>query len=216
MENSNVKIADLLLKYKTDKNHGTIKNIYENLDTWEITDNPESPIGHTYGVSYDEIFENYGRESKINILEIGIQKGGSLLAWKDYFTNGNIYGVDIVDVILPEYKRNDFNYIISDIKSPHVIEQLKGVSFDIIIDDGSHYIPDVLFVVSNFLTKLNPGGVLIVEDCQAPESWLQQIESIVPGGFIVTTKDLRGEGAYDNYLIIITKIGGWNNIILKY
>jgi hypothetical protein len=44
---------------------------------------------------------------------------------KDYFTNSNIYGVDIVDGILPEYRREDFNYIISDIKSNSVKEILK-------------------------------------------------------------------------------------------
>jgi hypothetical protein len=48
-------------------------------------------IGHTYGDSYDEIFEQFDRNSNI-ITEIGIQRRQSL-AWKDYFTNSNIYGL---------------------------------------------------------------------------------------------------------------------------
>jgi len=153
----NEKIADILLKYKTDKNHGSRQNKYVDLGLWEISQNPDPYIGHTYGESYDEIFENFDRLSEINILEIGTQKGGSLLAWKEYFINGNIYGVDIVDAVLDEYRRDDISYITSDIKNEIVKEKLKDIMFDIIIDDGSHYLSDVLFVVSNYLSKLNKG-----------------------------------------------------------
>ena len=31
---------------------------------------------------------------KLNISELGILQGGSLLMWKEYFTNSNIYGFD--------------------------------------------------------------------------------------------------------------------------
>ena len=103
--------GDLLLKYVTDKNHGTIKNTYNNLDDRVIIDNAETPIGHTYGDSYQEVFENFDKKSNINFLEIGIQRGGSLMACRDYFPNANIYGVDIVDSILPEYRKDDITYI---------------------------------------------------------------------------------------------------------
>jgi len=202
----NRKIADILLKYKSDKNYGTIKNIYTDLYTWEISDNPTPHIGHTYGASYDEIFEQFERDSKVNFLEIGIQKGGSLLAWKEYFNNANIYGVDIVDAILDEYRSPDFKYIISDIKANEAKDALKDIYFDIIIDDGSHYLSDVLFVVENYLEKLKTGGVLIIEDCQQPEYWLGEIRKITPSGYEITTKDLRLGVSYDNYLIVIKKI----------
>lgn len=199
------KIGEILLKYKSDKNYGVVRNIYTDLYTWKISETPEPFIGHTYGDAYDEIFEQFNRESNINFLEIGIQKGGSLLAWKDYFNNANIYGVDIENNILDEYWSNSFNYIILDIKDMRVKEILEDVSFDIIIDDGSHYLPDVLFVVINYLEKLKTGGVLIIEDCQQPEHWLNEIKKIVPNGYEITTKDLRQGVSYDNYLIIIKK-----------
>ena len=204
----NKKIAEILLNYKTDKNHGSIKNIYVNLDTLEISDNPEPMIGHTYGKSYDEIFEQYDKNGNINILEIGIQRGGSLLAWKDYFTNGNMYGVDIKDVILPEYRREDFTYIIKDIKDISIKDDLNGVMFDIIIDDGSHYLNDVLFVVDNYLDKLNKGGSLIIEDAQQPEHWVNAIKARVSNDFELSTKDLRHDTPYssgDNFLIVIKR-----------
>ena len=199
-----MKISEILLKYKSDKNHGTITNIYSDLDSWSLCDNPPLKLGHTYGDSYDEIFELFNRNDSITFLEIGIQKGGSLLAWKDYFPNANIFGVDIVDNILPEYRKDYFTYIISDIKNESVIEQFTDIMFDIIIDDGSHYLSDV-FVVKNYLKKLKNNGVLIIEDCQQPEYWLSEIQKITPNNFTITTKDLRHLNSYDNFLIVITK-----------
>lgn len=186
-----MKISELLLKYKTDKNYGTIV----------------PKLGHCYGNSYDKIFEKFDKESNLNFLEIGIQKGGSLLAWKDFFKNANVYGIDIVDEILEEYKRNDIEYIISDVKHPSVKEKLNKIKFDIIIDDGSHFISDVLYVVSEFLPLLNDGGVLIIEDCQNPENWMNQISKIIPDNFRLSYEDLRQiNGHYDDFLIIIEKI----------
>ena len=202
------KIGEILLKYKTDKNFGTVKNIYNDLYRFEIIDNPEECIGHSYGDSYDEIFNNFDHLGQINILEIGVQKGGSLCAWRDYFPNGNIYGIDIIDCILDEYRREDFNYIISDIKDLSIKEKLKDVTFDIIIDDGSHHIDDVYFVVLNYLDKLNSGGYLIIEDCQQPEYWVDVLKNIVPNGYDLTTMDLRNHtkfSSYDNFLIVIKK-----------
>ena len=203
------KIGDILLNYKSDKDFGTIKNIYDDLYKWNVIDNPEECIGHTYGESYDEIFEKFDRDGNINLLEIGIQKGGSLCAWRDYFKNGNIYGIDIIDCILPEYRRPDFNYIFSDINDLSIKEIFKDVMFDIIIDDGSHHLNDVMFVVSNYLDKLNYGGYLIIEDCQMPEHWVQSVSTLIPPGYELSTKDLRHHtkySSYDNFLILIKRL----------
>jgi 23S rRNA U2552 (ribose-2'-O)-methylase RlmE/FtsJ len=202
------KIAEILLNYKTDKNFGTIKNIYDDLYNWVIIDNPEECIGHSYGESYDEIFENFDYNDNINFLEIGIQKGGSLVAWRDYFPNANIFGIDIVDCVIDEYRRKDFNYIISDIKDDSLKEKFKNIMFDIIIDDGSHYLSDTLFIVNNYLEKLNKNGYLIIEDCQQPEQWLQVIKNKLSNEYELTFKDLRRHtpfSSYDNFLIIIKR-----------
>ena len=42
---------------------------------------------------------SYLRNENINLLEIGIWKGESLRTWKEYFPKGNIYGVDINNLI---------------------------------------------------------------------------------------------------------------------
>ena len=201
-------ISELLLKYITDKNHGTIKNIYNNLDDRVIVENADSPIGHTYGKSYQDIFDNFNKDAEINFMEIGIQRGGSVMAWREYFPNANIYGIDIINVILPEYKRDDVTYIFKDINDSSVKEELKDVEFDIIIDDGSHRLWDILPTVQNYLPQLRKGGFMVIEDCLNPEQYLQEVKKIVPEGYSVNTKDLRGEipnGGY-NFLIVIEKL----------
>lgn len=204
----NMGISDLLLKYITDKNHGTIKNVFNNLDDRVVVENAEPTIGHTYGKSYQEIFDNFDKDAEINFLEIGIQRGGSIMAWREYFPNANLYGVDIVDAILPEYRRDDVTYIFKDINDPSVKEQLKDIEFDIIIDDGSHRLWDITPMVKTYLSQLKKGGFMVIEDCLQPEQYLRAIKEIVPEGYEVTPRDLRHEipgGGY-NYLIVIKRL----------
>ena len=33
----------------------------------------------------------------LRVLEIGIERGGSLLMWRDYFPNAQVFGIDITD-----------------------------------------------------------------------------------------------------------------------
>lgn len=186
-----MKISELLLKYQTDKNYGTVV----------------PSLGHCYGESYDKLFDKFDKNVELNFLEIGVQKGGSMCAWKDFFKNANVYGVDITDEILDEYRREDITYIISDIKNPIIKEKFKDIKFDIIIDDGSHRLFDVLYVVSEFLELLNDGGILIVEDCQNPEEWVREISNRLDSNYKLSFEDLRNVNRhYDDFLIVIEKI----------
>jgi hypothetical protein len=167
-------ISEILLKYQTDKNMGQING-----------------IGHYYGGTYQTIFNNFNENDKLNILEVGIQKGGSLCAWKEYFNNASIYGVDIIDVMLDEYRNSEFNYFISDIKSDFSKEKLSNIGFDIIIDDGSHDFNDILFLVNNYLSELNLNGYMIIEDCQH-DGWFPHIKNMLnPEQYDVTLFDTR-------------------------
>lgn len=159
-----------------------ISKILSKYDTDKVT-------GHCYGATYDKLFSGFNRSDKLNILEVGTQKGGSLLAWKEYFPNATVTGVDIVDVVLPEYRSKDITYIISDIKD-FKTDQM----FDIVIDDGSHFIDDVVFVINTYTEKLKPRGILIVEDIQNFTAWSKKFDLI----------DLRGiNGNYDDVLLVL-------------
>lgn len=174
-----IKISDILKKYDTDK----VKE-------------------HHYGEAYDHIFKRFDRKAKIALLEIGVQKGGSLVAWKEYYPNATIVGVDIEDQVIPEYFRKDVTYVTSDVKKWQT-----DMMFDIIIDDGSHLIRDVGYVVNHFSDHLKPGGVMIIEDVSNPELWIQVVMASLPSGFNISFKDLRAiTNRGDDFLIIITKL----------
>ena len=76
----------------------------------------------------------------------------TLQAWKEYFPNANVIGVDIVDVVPEKYRTDNVTRIISDIKKVDFEE-----GFDIIIDDGSHYLGDMVYVVANHFMTMKKG-----------------------------------------------------------
>ena len=110
---------------------------------------------HTFrGNSYLDVYEKYFsplKDKSINILEIGALGGDSLRLWKEYFSNANVYGIDINPncINLEEERIKIF------IGSQDDIPFLQGVvdecgTFDIVIDDGSH-INDLTLSSYNFL-----------------------------------------------------------------
>ena len=64
---------------------------------------------HYYHTIYEPYFEKI-RYDKINILEVGILDGKSMLAWLEYFPNAEIYGIedDLVSQIF-DFMIRDFS-----------------------------------------------------------------------------------------------------------
>ena len=51
---------------------------------------------HGYLDVYEHYFEHF-RKKPVNILEIGVRYGNSIWTWHDYFKNGNVFGMDILN-----------------------------------------------------------------------------------------------------------------------
>jgi hypothetical protein len=125
---------------------------------------------------YEKVFEPY-KESKIDLLEIGIETGGSLKLWKEYFLNSkSIIGIDISDEKIDQRYRNIDGVTINigdayDEKFSKKFEQ-----FDIIIDDGPHTLESQLKSVELYLPKLKEDGLFIIEDIQSIEHFDSLIE----------------------------------------
>jgi len=139
----------------------TIKDIHLQ-KTGKVSDKWSSYLDY-----YDSVFYNLKNE-QINLLEIGVQNGGSLETWAEYFTNAkNIIGCDI-DEKCKEllFEDNRINLVVSDIKTEYAYQEITKHcnNFDIIIDDGSHFSIDILTSFVTFFPLLKPGGVYIVED----------------------------------------------------
>jgi hypothetical protein len=65
----------------------------------DIADNSRTDKNtiHSYLPLYQQLLIKK-KETAKNVLEIGIQNGGSIKLWNDYFTNANVYGLDIMSI----------------------------------------------------------------------------------------------------------------------
>ena len=134
---------------------------------------------HSYIDVYENLFKNRQLSVK-NVLEIGIEKGGSLKLWNDYFVNAKIYGLDIDE---PPQFLSKYERIIThkwDAYCDNTIQYFldKDIKFDIIIDDGPHTLDSMVYIVENYTKLLNTNGILIIEDVQAIE-WCEILYSNV-------------------------------------
>jgi hypothetical protein len=150
-------LLDLFEKYSTynpDAKYITDKNSY-----------------HSYIEDvYDQFFAP-SRNKKIKLLEIGVAYSGSVRLWKDYFVNGEIYGIDPlqnnseakeVTWELIDNPVDGIKIIVDDAYKKEVADSLP--KFDFIIDDGPHTVESQIECVNLYLPKLKKNGVLFIED----------------------------------------------------
>jgi len=103
------------------------------------------------------------RDSNINLLEIGIYQGASLRTWKEYFQNGNIYGLDID--YLQQYQEDRILIEQGDQTDIVRLKTVFGdVEFDVIIDDGGHTMNQQQITLVTMFHRLKSGGYYILED----------------------------------------------------
>lgn len=121
---------------------------------------------------YEKEFAKY-KHQPIEMIEIGVQRGGSIGLWSEYFDEVHILGLDIDP--FPEAYDIAARY-------PHAkIEKLDAYRdavfdampmADIIIDDGPHHLFSQLYAARYFIHRVKPGGMFIIEDVEKPEYFL--------------------------------------------
>ena len=119
---------------------------------------------------YFDVYEtHFGRfrNRAPRILEIGVQHGGSSQMWLDYFGKGaQVVGVDI-DPRCVQHVQPDVEVVIGDQGSEsfwRAFFEDRRESFDIVIDDGSHYQQDMILTFLLVAPHIRDGGVFLVED----------------------------------------------------
>jgi hypothetical protein len=147
-------------------------------------------IFHTYSPLYYDILKNNKYDYK-NILEIGVgtnevmkpisgeeyQIGSSLRAWRDFFPNANIFGLDIKkDVLFKDDRiecyytdQSDSNELEKTISLIAQNQSIKNLDFDLIIDDGSHVVNHMILTFNTLKKYLKKGGIYIIEDIKKHE-----------------------------------------------
>jgi hypothetical protein len=120
-----------------------------------------------YFENYKEYFKLY-RDEPINLLELGVETGNSLLLWREYFSKGNIVGLDIepCNIEDPSGRIHIYQGSQEDRNLLNLIrEETAPSGFDIIIDDASHV--GELTRISFwhlFENHLKAGGLYVIED----------------------------------------------------
>ncbi|MFR9729804.1 class I SAM-dependent methyltransferase [Saccharopolyspora sp. MS10] len=127
---------------------------------------------HFYAPHYERHFGPL-RDRPLTVLELGIggyddpaAGGGSLRMWKRFFPRALVYGVDVVDKSpLAEQRLYPIRGDQSDVD---FLAELAGEigPVDVVIDDGSHYCPDVISSFRALFPLLAPGGLYVIEDLQ--------------------------------------------------
>jgi precorrin-6B methylase 2 len=164
-------------------------------------------LGHDYIRGfYNKEFSRYA-DKEIRLLEIGAYTGASLGLWQKYFLKGEIVGLERHDNLVQEkYSTLDRVTVgICNAYDSKVAEQLG--TFDIIIDDGSHDLPDLKTCIELYLPLVNKGGVLVLEDLAEP-SYFQELIEVVPKEYkdSIECFDLRENiGRVDDLLMVIRK-----------
>lgn len=167
---------------------------------------------HSYLPYYDKLLSSR-RDSCQNILEIGIQGGGSLYLWQEYFKNATIIGIDIEDAVLPASKAafgprvmTIFN---TDAYTDHTLKRVAALApdgVDIIVDDGPHTLESQCWAAVNYSTILAPDGILIIEDVSSIEN-AEIVLASIPEPYRAYAKvvDLRQPvlPRYDDILVVL-------------
>jgi len=166
---------------------------------------------HPYTLFYEGLFKNK-KDETLKIAELGILDGASLLMWKEYFSNSEIYGFEYDNNLINNFKQNFNNdrVTLSNIDVTNKDSIVKAFSelnilYDIIIEDTTHQFEDQIKVIENTYQYLKPGGILIIEDIFKSYNENDYINRLTP---IL-------EQFQDYYFIELDHINrnstGWNN-----
>jgi predicted O-methyltransferase YrrM len=161
------------LKINYKNNSSELCDIGKKYDTYKSSQrNNVSNIRHChpYTLFYDGLFKNK-RYENLKIAEIGILEGASLLMWKEYFVNAEIYGFEydrnFIDNFTNKYNNDRITLIDMDIRNKESIKMSfskLNIQYDIIIDDSTHQFEDQVIFIENCYQYLKPGGILIIEN----------------------------------------------------
>ena len=181
----------------------------------EIVDNSRTDKNTTH--SYLPLYQNLlinKKETAKNVLEIGIYNGGSIKLWSDFFTNANVYGLDIMNSNnVWEGIKNNKKIILhtsTDAYNNYFFNNNflnKNIQFDFMLDDGPHTLQSMIQFIKLYSQIMTDDGILIIEDVQSWD-WIDILKNAVPENLkqFIKTYDLRpNKNRYDDIVFTIDK-----------
>jgi len=164
---------------------------------------------HSYLPLYEDLLSKK-RETATDVLEVGICYGGSIKLWFDYFSNANVYGLDIIPYskIWDELKGKERIKLFSsfDAYNEDIVHKCIGNKrYDFILDDGSHTLEHQIKFLEIYLPLLKENGILIIEDIES-QHYLDILVANVPEEYqdCIKTFDLTDiKGRYDDRVLVV-------------
>ena len=130
--------------------------------------------GHGFSEFYTQELSSL-RDKEINILEVGSYAGASSAAFIKFFKKSSIFCFDVNISNFIYYSKNIHVYGLDINNEIKLKETLKKICthnnlnfFDVIIDDGSHNLSDILFSFKILFRYLKMGGIYVMEDFKYP------------------------------------------------
>ncbi|MDZ7781811.1 MAG: CmcI family methyltransferase [Halioglobus sp.] len=116
---------------------------------------------------YETLFSPL-RDEQIALLELGVQNGGSLEIWSQFFPHADvIVGCDS-NPLCAELSFDDprIKVVVGNSAAASTLASITEVTpeYDVIIDDAAHTSDNIIANFANFFPLVRKGGVYVVED----------------------------------------------------
>jgi cephalosporin hydroxylase len=183
----------------------------------ELADNnrTDKNTSHSYLSLYQKLLVKK-KETAKNVLEVGIQYGGSIKLWHDFFINANIYGLDClsIDKLNVSDIVNKDRIILYTSTDAYNIEIFtsnflnKNIKFDFMLDDGPHTLESMIQFIKLYSQIMSDDGILIIEDVPILD-WISILKNEVPENLkeYIKVYDLRHvKGRWDDIVFTIDKL----------
>ncbi|MDC0195462.1 class I SAM-dependent methyltransferase [Candidatus Thioglobus sp.] len=135
---------------------------------WQDFKTNEKKLIHKW-MHYFPIYEKFLNRfcnTTVTIIEIGVSQGGSLQMWERYLgPMATIIGIDI-DLKCKKHEESNIHVRIGNQANKEFLKEIidEFGEPDIVIDDGSHVMKDVIASFEYLYPKLSKNGVYLVED----------------------------------------------------
>lgn len=156
----NSELNELFNKYGTDKDRNGYAGLY-----YGILRTQRNDVLKVLEIGIGTMIPGV-QSSMVGYSLPGYKPGGSLRAWRDWFPNAEIHGIDIQpDCMFTEERITTHLCDTGDTGAVlKIIKEIDNPKFDLIVDDGLHSPESQLSVLLNFWPCVRSGGIYVVED----------------------------------------------------
>ena len=181
----------------------------------------DKDIHHNYGKTYEKLFEPFANKP-INLCEVGFYEGESAVLFSylfknkdssfDFIDNTDEY-IDFKSVKDRCYDSKRVNFHLFDILKIDKEKEFRDKKFDVVIDDGNHCANYQWKTIDFFKQRLNPGGVIIIEDVRLknspfddPPNYPACISGMNPNDFELIEIPIKDKSVWDNNLLVYRNV----------